>query len=102
MDTPSTVPTFCFLEISLDRALEESRICMAVSSSRMFPSEVERVSRILSSISFSCFLLAADCTMRAFLSSSSSGLGEGGREGERRRRGRRGGRRGFIGEGGSN
>lgn len=66
--------TFCFLEISLDRALEESRIWMAVSSSRIFPSDEERVSRILSSISFSCFLLVADCRMRALLSSSSSGL----------------------------
>ncbi|TNN39922.1 hypothetical protein EYF80_049911 [Liparis tanakae] len=54
--------------------LAESRICTALSSSRMFPSEDCSVSRILSSISFSCFLLAADCRMRAVLSPSRSGL----------------------------
>lgn len=70
----NVIHTFCFLEISFDKALDESRIWMAVSSSRMFPSEADRVSSILSSISFSCFLLAALCTMRVFLSSSSSGL----------------------------
>lgn len=47
---------------------------MALSSSKIFPSEDERVSRILSSVSFSCLLFAADCKMSAFLSSSSSGL----------------------------
>ena len=50
---------------------------MAVSSSKMFPSDEERVSRILSSISFSCFLLVADWRIRALLSSSSSGLQRG-------------------------
>lgn len=51
--------TFCFLDISSESILDESKICIAVSSSRMFPSEADRVCRILSSISFSCFLLAA-------------------------------------------
>lgn len=60
--------------ISLDMIFAESRIWMALSSSRMFPPEDCSVSRILSSISFSCLLLAADCRIRAFLSSSSSGL----------------------------
>ena len=47
---------------------------MALSSSRMLPSDADRVCRILSSISFSCFLLAALVTIRACRSSSSSGL----------------------------
>ena len=66
--------TFCFLEISSERTLEESSTWMALSSSRMLPSEAERVCRILSSISFSCFLLAALVTISACRSSSSSGL----------------------------
>ena len=74
-DTTYYSQTFCFLDISFERAFEESRIWMAVSSSRMLPSEADSVSRILSSISFSCFLLAADCSISALLSSSSSGLG---------------------------
>ena len=47
---------------------------MADSSSKMLPSEAERVSRILSSISLSCFLLAALWTISTLRSSSSSGL----------------------------
>ena len=54
--------------------LDESNIWMAVSSSKMFPSEDESVSRILSSISLSCFLFAALCSINACLSSSRSGL----------------------------
>ena len=57
-------------------SLAESKTLMALSSSRMFPSDDSSVSRIWSSISFSCFLLVADCRIRAFLSSSSSGLGQ--------------------------
>lgn len=72
--------TCCFLVISLDMILAASSIWMALSSSRMFPSEDCRVSRIWSSISLSCFLLAADWRIRAFLSSSNSGLGENSRE----------------------
>ena len=44
----------CFSEISLARVFEEERTSIAVSSSRMFPSDEESTSRILSSISFSC------------------------------------------------
>ena len=44
-DMQAPLSTFCFLEISLERALEESRIWMAVSSSKMFPSDAESVSR---------------------------------------------------------
>ena len=47
---------------------------MAVSSSKILPSEEDNVSRILSSISFSCFLFAALWTIRACRSSSRSGL----------------------------
>lgn len=54
--------------------LEESKIWMADSSSKIFPSDEESVSRILSSISLSCFLFAALCTISACLSSSRSGL----------------------------
>ena len=43
----------CFSEISLDKTLELERILMAVSSSRMLPSDDDNTSRILSSISFS-------------------------------------------------
>lgn len=46
--------TACFSEISFAKALEDDSILMAVSSSKMFPSEEERTSKILSSISFSC------------------------------------------------
>ena len=66
--------TFCFLEISSDKILDESRTLMADSSSRIFPSEADRVCRILSSISFNAFLFWALCTIRACLSSSNSGL----------------------------
>lgn len=68
------IHTCCFFVISLDMIFAESRICIALSSSSMFPSEDCRVSRILSSISFNCLLLSADCRINAFLSSSSSGL----------------------------
>ena len=44
----------CFSEISLARTLEEERTSMAVSSSRMLPSDEDSTSRILSSISFNC------------------------------------------------
>ena len=53
---------------------DESRILIADSSSKMLPSDEERVSRILSSISFSCFLFDALWTINACLSSSNSGL----------------------------
>lgn len=66
--------TFCFFVISSDRIFDESRIWMAASSSRMLPSEDERVCKMLSSISLSCRRLAALVTMRACRSSSSSGL----------------------------
>ena len=66
--------TFCFLMISSDSILDVSRNWMAVSSSRMFPSDDDRVYRILSSISFSCFLLLALVMIRAWRSVSSSGL----------------------------
>lgn len=52
--------TCCFLVISLDINLAESKILIALSSSKMFPSEDDNVSKIFFSISFSCFLLAAD------------------------------------------
>ena len=44
----------CFSEISLARTLDDDRTLIAVSSSRMFPSEEDNTSNILSSISFSC------------------------------------------------
>ena len=64
----------CLAVISSERVLEEERILMAVSSSRMFPCEVESTSRILSSISFSCFLFSALSRMSWFFFSSSSGF----------------------------
>lgn len=66
--------TCCFLVISFDITLAESKIVIALSSSKIFPSEDCNVSKILFSISFSCFLLAADWRIRRFLSSSNSGL----------------------------
>ena len=47
--------SFCFALISSERTFELDKILMAVSSSRMLPSDA-RTSRILSSISFSLFL----------------------------------------------
>ena len=47
--------SFCFWLISSERTFELERIRMAVSSSRMLPSDA-RTSRILSSISFNLFL----------------------------------------------
>lgn len=47
---------------------------MAVSSSRIFPLDEESISRILSSISFSCFLFFADSKISSFFFSSSSGF----------------------------
>jgi hypothetical protein len=44
----------CFSEISLDKTLDDDRTLMAVSSSRMLASDVDRTSRILPSISCSC------------------------------------------------
>ena len=44
----------CFSEISSAKTLEDERIFIAVSSSRMFPSDDDKTSSILSSISFSC------------------------------------------------
>ena len=46
----------CFSDISLARTLDDDRTLIAVSSSRMFPSEEDSTSNILSSISFSCLL----------------------------------------------
>lgn len=66
--------TCCFFVISLDIILAESKTLIALSSSKMFPSEDDSVSKIFFSISFSCFLLAADWRIRAFRSSSNSGL----------------------------
>ena len=78
MTSTNNFTSFFFLVLGLNnwnrRTLEESRIWIADSSSKMFPSDEDSVSRILSSISFSCFLLAALCTINAFLSSSNSGL----------------------------
>lgn len=42
----------CFSLISLDKVFDELSAFTAVSSSRMFPLDVDRTSRILSSISF--------------------------------------------------
>ena len=64
----------CLAEISSDRVLDDDRTLMAVSSSRMLPSDDERISRILSSISLSCFLLKAPSTISWFFFSSSSGF----------------------------
>ncbi len=50
----------CFSSISLASCFDEESTWMAVSSSRMLPSELDNTSRILSSISFSCFLFSAD------------------------------------------
>ena len=44
----------CFSDISLARTLDDERTLIAVSSSRMLPSEEDSTSNILSSISFSC------------------------------------------------
>lgn len=66
--------TCCFLVISLAMTLAESKTWMAVSSSRISPSDDSKVSKIFFSISCRFFLLAADWIMRAFLSSSKSGL----------------------------
>jgi hypothetical protein len=44
----------------LDIILAESNTLIALSSSKIFPSEDDNVSKIFVSISFSCFLLAAD------------------------------------------
>ena len=44
----------CFSWISLASTLEDDRTLMALSSSRIFPSDVESTSKILSSISFNC------------------------------------------------
>ena len=44
----------CFSAISFDNTLEDDKTWMAVSSSKMFPSDDDKTSRILSSISFSC------------------------------------------------
>lgn len=52
-----TSATACFSWISLASTLEQERILTAVSSSRMFPSEEESTSKILSSISFSCLTM---------------------------------------------
>jgi len=43
----------CLAVISSDSVFEEDRILIAVSSSKMLPSEVDNTSNILSSISFS-------------------------------------------------
>ena len=63
----------CFSVISFATFLDEFRILMAVSSSRMLPSDVDRISKILPSMFLSCRLLSAPCIMSEFFSSSSSG-----------------------------
>lgn len=57
----------CFEVISLDKTLEELKIWMAVSSSRMLPSEVLSTSRILSSISFKRLYRRINATTGAIL-----------------------------------
>lgn len=47
-----TSATACFAAISFESCLEELKICTAVSSSKMLPSEVDKTYKILSSISF--------------------------------------------------
>lgn len=49
----------CLAWMSLLRILEDVRTPMASSSSRILPSDTERTSRILSSVSFRSFLFAA-------------------------------------------
>ena len=44
----------CFSAISFDNTLDDDKTWMAVSSSKIFPSDDDKTSRILSSISFSC------------------------------------------------
>lgn len=62
--------------MSSDMALELSRICIAVSFSRMLPSESDKVAKIRSSVSLSIRRLLALVIMSSCLASSSSGLGE--------------------------
>ena len=50
----------CFSDISLASVFDEERTSMAVSSSRIFPSEEDNTSRILSSISFSCLWVSGE------------------------------------------
>ena len=64
----------CFSAISSESTFDEDKTWMALSSSKIFPSDEERTSRILSSISFSCLLFSALCKINEFFSSSSSGL----------------------------
>lgn len=52
ISTSVTSAIACFAAISFDSTFDELKICTAVSSSRMLPSEVLSTSRILSSISF--------------------------------------------------
>ena len=58
--------TACHMTGCIQFVLEVVLSCMAVSSSRMLPWEEESTFRILSSISFSCFLLLAPSTIRLF------------------------------------
>ena len=58
--------TACHMTGCIQFVLEVVLSCMAVSSSRMLPWEEESTLRILSSISFSCFLLLAPSTIRLF------------------------------------
>ena len=44
----------CFSDISFDRIFDDDNILIAVSSSRMLPSDEDKTSKILSSISLSC------------------------------------------------
>lgn len=50
----------CLAAMSFDSSFDELKICTAVSSSRMLPSEVLSTSRILSSISFRILIKSQD------------------------------------------
>ena len=69
-----SLETCCLAAISSDSTLDEERIWMAVSSSKILPWEADSTFRILSSISFSSFLFLAPSTMSLFFISSSWGF----------------------------
>ena len=64
----------CFSAISSLSTFDELRIWMAVSSSSILPWDADNTFRILSSMSFSCFLFSAPSTISLFLISSNCGF----------------------------